>query len=49
MVGGLPGRDGKEERMKTAAILAGLLSMLASTATAEEPGFEVKVTASGLN
>ena len=35
--------------MKTTAILAGLLSMLASTAMAQESGFEVRVTASGLN
>jgi hypothetical protein len=35
--------------MKTAAVLAGLIAMLASTATAEEPGYEARVTASGLN
>jgi hypothetical protein len=35
--------------MKTALLFGGMLAMLASGMAAEEPGYSVTVTASGLN
>ena len=48
MVGGP--YPGMEDGMKTAMLFAGMLAaMAANVAAAEEPGFSVTVTASGLN
>jgi hypothetical protein len=35
--------------MKTALLFAGLIAAMTATVAAEEPGFTVTVTASGLN
>ena len=35
--------------MKTAMLFAGMLAAMAANVAAEEPGFSVSVTASGLN
>jgi len=39
----------KEDRMKTATLVVGMLAALAANVAAQEPGFSVTVTASGLN
>ena len=47
VVGG--GVERLEDGMKTALLFAGLFAVMAADVAAQEPGFSVTVTASGLN